>query len=292
MPNHTGKLAIALLGASALMSPQAAWAGHPHAMRHAAAETPHERELAARLAQLEAEVADMRGALVAAKGGQASADSAGQAALAQAQADARAANASAQAANLKANDTATRLATLEKKPVPEGMRSGATTLRLGGFLKLTADNSHWSNGPVTTNTLGRDFYLPQTIPTTVGGKGATTEDFSAKQTRLWLNLETQVAGHVVKGYIETDFQTTASAVQNVVGGGSQRTTNGYTLALRRAYMQVDRLTFGQDWTTFQYVPALPESTDYVGATEGTIFVRQPQIRYSLPLSGNATLRFT
>jgi len=59
--------------------------------------------------------------------------------------------------------------------------------------------------------------------------------------------------------------------------------------LRRAYMQVDRLTFGQDWTTFQYVAALPESTDFVGATEGTIFVRQPQIRYSMPLAKFATL---
>lgn len=290
MKNYTGKLAIALLGASALITPQVAQARHHHVMSQTAAtETPREIVLEARLAKLEAKMDEMRGALATAKGSQGATDSAQQVMLAQAQAQATAANASAQAANAKSSETAVKLAALETRPVPEGMRSGATTIKLGGFLKMTADNSHWSNGPVTTNTLGRDFYLPQTIPTTVGGRPATSEDFSAKQTRLWMNLETKVAGHVVKGYVETDFQTTASAAQNVTGGGSQRTTNGYTLALRRAYIQVDRLTFGQDWTTFQYVPALPESTDFVGATEGTIFVRQPQIRYSMPLSKNVTL---
>ncbi|MBS0254533.1 MAG: porin [Proteobacteria bacterium] len=280
------KLAVALMTASALIAPQAALAKHKHA---APAKSKHEIELEARLARLEAEVSEMRAAAAAARGGQAQADAGAQAAIAQAQAQAAAATASAQAAQAKAAETATKLAALEKKPAPEGMRSGATTIKLGGFLKMEAANSHWSNGPVTTNTLGRDFYLPSTIPTTAGGHSATSQDFNAKQARLWLNLDTQVAGHVVKGYVETDFQVTASAAQNVTAGGSQRTTNGYTLGLRRAYIQVDRFTLGQDWTTFQYVAALPESTDYVGPTEGTVFVRQPQVRYSTPLAKNAML---
>lgn len=174
---------------------------------------------------------------------------------------------------------------------PDGFTSGngATRIKLGGYLKMVASLSHFSNGSVTTNTLGRDFYLPQTIPTAANGRSFTTEDFTAKQTRLWLNLDTNVAGHAVKGYLETDFQTTASAIENVTAGGSQRTTNGYTLALRRATMTVDRFTFGQDWTTFQYTAALPESTDYVGGSEGTIFVRQPLIRYTTPISKQVNL---
>jgi hypothetical protein len=149
----------------------------------------------------------------------------------------------------------------------DGFRSGATTIKIGGFIKLTATNSRFSEGEVATNSLGRDFYLPQSIP--VGsGPAARVQDFSAKQSRLWLNLSTDVAGHAVKGYVETDFQTSPGTQ------GSQRTTNGYNLALRRAYIQVDKFTFGQDWSTFQYVGALPESTDFVGATEGTVFVRR------------------
>ncbi|MEZ5712048.1 MAG: DcaP family trimeric outer membrane transporter [Sphingobium sp.] len=91
-----------------------------------------------------------------------------------------------------------------------------------------------------------------------------------------------VAGHTLKGYVETDFQT-SSGTQ-----GSERTTNGYNLALRRAYVQFDNLTVGQDWSTFQNVAVLPESTDFVGPTEGTVFVRQPLIRFSKKL-GAATL---
>ena len=67
--------------------------------------------------------------------------------------------------------------------------------------------------------MGRDFYLPGQIPTGTG-RGSRVFDASAKQTRLWTNLTTDVAGHTVKGYIEADFQTTA-------GAGSERTTNGY-----------------------------------------------------------------
>lgn len=273
-----------LLCATALAGPQAAAARTAH---HGVAKGPSALE--ARLARLEAEVTELKGELAEARGAQAQSIAAAQAAVASAEAASSAALAEAKAAQDRAGTTATALAALEKKPAPEGMRSGATQIRLGGYLKLVASQSHFSNGSVPTNTLGRDFYLPQTIPTTPGGHGATSQDFTAKQARLWLNLDTKVAGHALKGYLETDFQTTSSAVQNATAGGSQRTTNGYTLALRRAYVTLDRLTFGQDWTTFQYVGALPETTDYVGGVEGTIFVRQPQIRYSLPLSKQVTL---
>lgn len=159
--------------------------------------------------------------------------------------------------------------------------NGKTRVKIGGFLKTTATFSRWDDGDVAGNSLGRDFYLPQAIP--IGGtKESTDNDFNAKQTRLWLNLETQIAGHSVKGYVETDFQTAAGTQ------GTERTTNGYNLALRRAFIQFDNLTVGQDWSTFQYVGALPESTDFVGTTEGTVFSRQPLVRYSIPFNGKAT----
>ncbi len=272
-----------LLAASALAQPQLAYA-----KAHGA--TAHERALEARIERLEAEMASMHADLVTAREAQSHSAELASEAVATAQATAAQATAVAQTATAKSSETATKLAALAAKPQPEGMRVGSTTLKIGGYLKLEGANSHFNNGAVASNTLGRDFYLPQTIPTkTATGKPSTSEDFTAKQTRLWLNLDTQVAGHVVKGYLETDFQTTASAAANVTAGGSQRTTNGYTLALRRAYMQVDRFTFGQDWTTFQYTPSLPESTDYVGVTEGTVFVRQPMVRYTAPLGKGLTL---
>lgn len=172
-------------------------------------------------------------------------------------------------------------------PAPDGFTvgGGSTRIKLGGFIKTIATFSRWDDGDVAQSSLGRDFYLPQAIP--VGGvRESTDADLSAKHTRLWMNLEQTVAGHVVKGYVETDFQTAAGTQ------GSERTTNGYDLALRRAYVQLDKLTVGQDWTTFQNVATLPESTDFVGTTEGTVFVRQPLVRYSTPLSKAATLHLS
>lgn len=267
-------LMMGLLAASALVAPQAAVAA-----------TAKERALEARLEKLEAQMQVLQGQLAAAQQAQGAAVAEARAATAQAEAAAT----QAQAAATQASSVTTKVAALEAKPQPEGFRSGNTAIKLGGYLKMIAAFNHFSNGSVPSNTLGRDFYLPQAVPTTPGGRGFSSEDFTAKQTRLWLNFDSQIAGHVVKGYLETDFQTTASAAQSVSGGGSQRTTNGYTLALRRATLTVDRFTVGQDWTTFQYTAALPESTDYVGGAEGTVFVREPLVRYSAPLSKQVTL---
>lgn len=245
MLRHRKSCLPLLLAATMLVTPGMAFAQT----------NPREAELEARLARLEAQMQTLRADLVAARGEQAQT-----AAIAQ-QAAAKSTEAAAPA---------------------DGFKSGATTVKLGGFIKLVATNSRYSDGEVATNSLGRDFYLPQSIPTG-GGLSSRVQDFSAKQSRFWLNLSTDVAGHTVKGYVETDFQTSPGTQ------GSQRTTNGYNLTLRRAYLQVDRFIFGQDWTTFQYVGALPESTDFVGATEGTVFVRQPLIRYSAPLGKGLTL---
>ncbi len=247
-----------LLAATALAGP---------AMAHAA--TPREAELAARLERLEAEMTLLRADLQSAR--------AEQAATAQA----------VEAAATRSDQTAAKVPTLESRPAPspaDGFRvgNGGTTIRIGGYLKLLAAQSRYSEGEVATNSLGRDFYLPQAVPTG-SGPASRVQDFTAKQTRLWLNMTTEIGGHVLKGYLETDFQTSPGTQ------GSQRTTPGYNLALRRAYVQLDRWTFGEDWSTFQYTGALPESTDYVGGAEGTVFVRQPLIRYSLPLSKTLTL---
>lgn len=255
MSHHRRAAPGLLLAASALAFPQLAQAA-----------TDREADLLARLERVEAELARLRAEVAGARA---------------VQADALTMDA----------QVATRLATLEARPAPaaapaspppDGFRSGATTIRLGGYIKLIAANSRYSQGEVASNSLGRDFYLPQAIPTGAG-PASRVQDFTAKQSRFWLNFATDVSGHAVKGYVETDFQTSPGTQ------GSQRTTNGYNLALRRAFMQVDRWTFGQDWTTFQYTGALPESTDYVGGAEGTVFVRQPLVRYSLPLSKALTL---
>ena len=50
--------------------------------------------------------------------------------------------------------------------------------------------------------------------------------------------------------------------------------------LRHAYIQWREWLVGQTWSNFQDVAALPDSVDFIGTTDGTVFVRQPQVRYT------------
>jgi len=62
--------------------------------------------------------------------------------------------------------------------------------------------------------------------------------------------------------------------------GNERVTNSYVPRIRQGYITCGKWTFGQTWSTFQNVAVLPERTDFVGPTEGVVFVRQPVIRYT------------
>lgn len=265
----TGVAALAMTTAPAQASPQ------------------KEKELEARIIALEKAFGTLQGQLQSTQ--------AENAQLREAVAAAQTSSAQAQTASAQAvkamEDARPVLASAKQDGFSVG--NGATRVKIGGFLKTVATFSEWDDGVVAANSLGRDFYLPSTIPVhSATSRSTHNSDVSAKQTRLWLNLDTTVAGHTLKGYVETDFQVTANAAPTITGGGSQRTTNGYNLGLRRAYVQFDNLTVGQDWSTFQNVATLPESTDYVGPTEGTVFVRQPLIRFSKKLGKNAVLHLS
>lgn len=170
----------------------------------------------------------------------------------------------------------TRAAAPAAKP-ESGLRAGPAVLRFGGYVKLDAMASDFQRADPPAGDLVRDFYLPGAIPTAGPGEGAKV-DFSARQTRIWAAASAKVDGHAVHAKIEGDFQA-------LPGGGDGRTTNPSNFALRRAYITVDGWTFGQDWSTFQNVAALPETADYLGPTEGTVFVRQALARYTRgPLS--------
>ena len=151
-------------------------------------------------------------------------------------------------------------------------------VHFGGYVKLDVLYSRFSDGAVGQN-LARDFYVPGSTP--VGGEpGHSYVDFSAKETRLWISSNVDLQGYKIGAYVEGDFMSG----QNPQTAGSttpdERITNAYNPALRRAYLTVDDWLFGQDWSTFQNAAALPESTDFVTVSDGTVFVRQPQIRYT------------
>lgn len=147
---------------------------------------------------------------------------------------------------------------------------GDTQVKFSGFVKLVASASRYDDGSMPVGSSGADFYLPGAVP--VSGKRSYATEFHAKQTRIAVNADTYLGGHRVTGVLEVDFQ--------VAPNGNQRFVNPYSPGLRRAFITYDRFLLGQEVSTFQYVSALPETTDFLGTPDGTVFVRQAQIRYT------------
>lgn len=157
-------------------------------------------------------------------------------------------------------------------PLSEGFRIGDHTVKFGGFVKVDASVSSYSGGdPINGDSL-REFHVPGSIPIGGDDEDAAT-DFNARQTRFWLTTDGLVGGHKVGTRLEMDFQT-------LPGVTDQRTTSPANPALRRAFVTIDNWLIGQEWTNFQNTAVLPESADFIGAAEGTVFARQVQVRYT------------
>lgn len=235
-------------------------------LAQAAEPSAREAELEARLNQLEAAVSALRGELASAR--------------AQQQETAQQAAMSAQVAQ-KAD---TRVAALEAKPAApaEGFRVGGTTFKMGGFVKVVASATRYDDGEVAGGSLGKEFFLPQTIP--VGGTHSSRDVIGhARQTRLFFDTATPFGDKELKSHVEFDFALAAAPL------GAQRATNAYTPTFRRGFLTYGNWLVGQEWTTFQNPGHLPESTDFVGPMDGAIFVRQMMIQYRQPLSSELSL---
>ncbi|MEM8988131.1 MAG: DcaP family trimeric outer membrane transporter [Pseudomonadota bacterium] len=162
----------------------------------------------------------------------------------------------------------TPLRTREKT---EGFRVGDTQFGFTGFVKLDASFTDFSSGDLPSSSLGRDFYIPGLVP--VGGEGDGADfDFNPRETRFIFTMDSERGGREIGGKLEFDFQVT--------NDGNERVSNSYTPRMRQAYVTIDNWLFGQAWSTFQDVSALPDNLDFIGPTEGTVFIRQPMVRYT------------
>jgi hypothetical protein len=176
-----------------------------------------------------------------------------------------------------------RVETVEKRAMADGFRVGAATIKIGGFIKADTMFSHYSGGDLATGA-GRDFYVPGAIPVNAPTTRETGKwDAHVKQTRLALTVTAPVGNHMLGAYVEGDFQSAPGT------DGNERVTNAYDFGLRRGYLTFDNWLFGQDWTTFQNTAALPETADFIGPSEGTVFDRQAQIRYTHKINDKASI---
>lgn len=164
------------------------------------------------------------------------------------------------------------LIAVPQKQESQGFRVGNTVVSYAGYVKLDAFSQSFSGGRLPIGAFQREFLFPSAIP--IGGdpSGFDTE-FSARQSRFIFTTATDVGeSHVLKSHIELDFIVTE--------GGNKRITNSFVPRLRQGFITYDNWLFGQAWSTFQNLRALPDTVDFIGITPGTVFNRQPMIRWS------------
>lgn len=155
--------------------------------------------------------------------------------------------------------------------------AAGTTFKLGGFIKGDFLSTQTGDGQLADDATGRALYIPSQTPVHgAGGSGQTSDwdtNFHAKFSRInmgvdWVGDNGDKAGALV----ELDFFGNAL--------GNQNATNTYGATVRHAYAYWNKWLVGQTWSNFGDATILPETADFIGVTDGVVFVRQAQVRYT------------
>ena len=160
---------------------------------------------------------------------------------------------------------------IQRTTITPGANPG-TVFTVGGNIRVDGFATKTTDGDIAKGTAGRDFYVPGAIP--VGGDGPDTYmDAHAKFSRIWFDASTTLdSGDKLGARLELDF----------FGGslGNTAATNTYGATIRHAYLTYNNWLVGQTWSNFMDTAALLDSVDFVGPTDAVVFVRQPQVRYT------------
>jgi hypothetical protein len=149
------------------------------------------------------------------------------------------------------------------------VNASETAFKFGGYIKFDANHSYYHNGDVEAASPLRDFHIPAAIPLGSDEKNFDT-DYHVKESRFNFTTVTRLAdGSEIKGFLELDFLLSPA--------GNERVSNSFNPRLRHFYFSTDPWLVGQTWSTFQIV-VLPDNLDFIGAADGVVFIRQPQIR--------------
>lgn len=179
-------------------------------------------------------------------------------------------NISANAASIVANQSDIE----EARPMAKG-----TKFTYGGFVQLDTIATNYSEGK-PANKLIEDIYVPSLVPVEPADGNSdsySSTNIHAKTSRFYFTTKTKTDAGAISTRIELDFVLS--------GQGDERISNSWSSRLRHAFVKWDygensSIFAGQSWSTFFNVGALPDLLDFVGPT-GTIFVRQPQIRWTM-----------
>jgi hypothetical protein len=150
--------------------------------------------------------------------------------------------------------------------------SPKSVFTVGGFMRTDALLTRTDGGEIPDGATARDLYIPGAIP--IGAPSESTDlDTHIKFSRIWFGFDdTNEAGDKLAARLELDL----------FGGalGNEISTNTFGVIVRHAWFGWNGWLFGQTWSNFMDPAALPDSVDLIGPTDGTVFVREPMVKYT------------
>jgi hypothetical protein len=141
-----------------------------------------------------------------------------------------------------------------------------TSVQIGGYVKLDAIYN-------PDEDLG-DTLFPGNVVTDPNANPSEGEfRFHARQSRLFLKTWTPTSLGEARTHFEADF---------FGSGGNEVFSNSSNFRIRHAYGELGPYLAGQTWSNFMHFAAYPSTVDF-GGPMGVSFIRQAQVRYTMPL---------
>ena len=150
----------------------------------------------------------------------------------------------------------------------DGIKIGNTTVDIGGYVKLDMIYDF-------DQAMGDSLFVAGLDTANNESNGAFRAH--ARQSRISIGTITPTDAGVVKTRFEGDF---------FGGGGNEIFSNSNGLRIRHAYGELGGLLAGQTWSNFMHFTAYPSTVDFDGPV-GVSFIRQAQVRYTMPMGGGA-----
>lgn len=169
----------------------------------------------------------------------------------------------------------TTIALFAAAALPFAVQAANTEFTYGGFIKADASLTQYQYK--AGSQFDNKFYIPGAMPTQsteVANGNNLQMHTDLRSSRFNFGTKTTFDnGEVVSSFIELDFLGAA--------GDTAAAVNSYAPRIRHAYLSYNNLLIGHTWSTFMNVAALPESADLIGPSDGTVFKRTDQVRYTL-----------
>jgi len=110
------------------------------------------------------------------------------------------------------------------------------------------------------------------------GAGGAFDGTSKSQLGMFVNesrFNMKLTHGDVMGFIELDLYGGSG------NEGNEVISNSANPRIRHAFIKYKDVVAGQTWSTFMNTSALPETADFAGPTQGIVFIRQTQVRYTM-----------